>query len=78
MDTIEIAANGESFRTDVAGPPEPVVVPTDATLKLYRDSNAVTELITFKDRGHSLVIDHGWRDVATEILVWLGQQGLQD
>lgn len=53
-------------------------VTTDATLKLYRDSNAVTELITFKDRGHSLVIDHGWRDVATEVLVWLGQQGLQD
>ncbi len=53
-------------------------VTVDATLKQYRDSNAVTELITFKDRGHSLVIDHGWRDVATEILVWLGQQGLED
>ncbi len=53
-------------------------VTTDATLKQYRDSNAVTELITFHDRGHSLVIDHGWRDVATEVLVWLGQQGLTD
>ena len=53
-------------------------VTTDATLKQYRDSNAVTELITFRDRGHSLVIDHGWRDVATEVLVWLQQQGLGD
>ncbi|WP_348787891.1 alpha/beta hydrolase [Leifsonia sp. NPDC080035] len=53
-------------------------VTTDATLKQYRDSNAVTELITFRDRGHSLVIDHGWREVATEVLVWLEQQGLRD
>ncbi|MFF1572117.1 alpha/beta hydrolase [Leifsonia sp. NPDC058292] len=50
----------------------PAVI-TDATLKQYRDSNAVTELIKFEGRGHSLTIDHGWRDVATEILVWLDQ-----
>jgi len=48
-------------------------VTTDATLKQYRDSNAVTELIKFQGRGHSLTIDHGWRDVATEVLVWLDQ-----
>jgi esterase/lipase len=48
----------------------------DATLKQYRDSNAVTELITFTDRGHSLTIDHGWNQLATEILVWLRQQSL--
>jgi pimeloyl-ACP methyl ester carboxylesterase len=53
--------------------PEAIV---DATLKQYRDSNAVTELIKFRGRGHSLTVDHGWRDVATEILVWLRQQGL--
>ncbi len=53
-------------------------VTVDATLKQYRDSNAVTELITFAGRGHSLTVDHGWRDVATEILVWLRQQGLGD
>jgi alpha-beta hydrolase superfamily lysophospholipase len=51
-------------------------VTTDATMKQYRDSNAVTELVKFKGRGHSLVIDHGWRDVATEVLVWLRQQGV--
>ncbi|PJJ61610.1 alpha/beta hydrolase [Compostimonas suwonensis] len=53
-------------------------VVTDATLKQYRDSNAVTELIKFHGRGHSLTIDNGWRDVATEILVWLRQQNLGD
>ena len=53
-------------------------VTTNATMKQYRDSAAVTELIRFRGRGHSLTIDHGWRDVATEILVWLGQQGLED
>jgi pimeloyl-ACP methyl ester carboxylesterase len=53
-------------------------VTTDATLKQYRDSSAVTELIKFHGRGHSLTIDHGWQDVATEVLVWLGQQGLTD
>jgi len=53
--------------------PEAIV---DSTLKQYRDSNAVTELIKFRGRGHSLTVDHGWRDVATEILVWLRQQGL--
>ncbi|NEN06257.1 alpha/beta hydrolase [Diaminobutyricibacter tongyongensis] len=49
-------------------------VTTEATLKQYRDSNAVTDLTKFHGRGHSLTIDHGWRDVATEILVWLRQQ----
>jgi alpha-beta hydrolase superfamily lysophospholipase len=53
--------------------PEAVV---NATMKLYRDSNAVTELITFRGRGHSLTIDHGWNSLATEILVWLRQQSL--
>jgi alpha-beta hydrolase superfamily lysophospholipase len=52
-------------------------VTTDATLKQYRDSEAVTELIKFHGRGHSLAIDHGWRDVATEILVWLRQQHVE-
>ena len=51
-------------------------VTVDATFRRYRDSNAVTELITFQDRGHSLTIDHGWRDVATEILVWLRLQNV--
>ena len=49
---------------------------TRATLKQYRHSDAVTDLIEFPDRGHSLTIDHGWREVADAALVWLHKQGL--
>jgi len=50
---------------------------TKSTLKQYRDSLAVTELLEFEDRGHSLIIDSGWRDVATTCLEWLEKQGLR-
>ncbi len=50
---------------------------TKSTLKQYRDSLAVTELLEFEDRGHSLVIDHGWKEVATTCLEWLEKQGLR-
>jgi hypothetical protein len=33
----------------------------------------VTELQQFPDRGHSLVIDNGWREVADATLTWLGK-----
>ena len=49
---------------------------TKATLKQYKHSTAVTELEEFPDRGHSLVIDHGWREVAQGCLTWLQKQGL--
>ncbi len=49
---------------------------TKSTLKQYRHSAAMTELLEFDDRGHSLTIDSGWRDVADECLTWLGKQGL--
>jgi pimeloyl-ACP methyl ester carboxylesterase len=49
---------------------------TKSTLKQYRDSLAVTDLLEFEDRGHSLVIDSGWKDVATACLDWLEKQGL--
>lgn len=49
---------------------------TKATKKQYRHSNAVTDLVEFEDRGHSLTIDHGWRDVADACLEWLKAQGL--
>ncbi|WP_028645564.1 alpha/beta hydrolase [Nocardioides sp. URHA0020] len=50
---------------------------TKSTLKQYRDSLAVTDLLEFEDRGHSLVVDSGWRDVATACLEWLEKQGLR-
>lgn len=46
-------------------------VVTRSTFKQYRDSTAVTELKQFEGRGHSLVIDSGWRDVAGAVLEWL-------
>jgi pimeloyl-ACP methyl ester carboxylesterase len=48
---------------------------TEATLKQYRHTDAVTELIEFPDRGHSLTIDEGWTDVADTCLRWLAEQG---
>nr|WP_221379222.1 alpha/beta fold hydrolase [Actinoplanes polyasparticus] len=53
--------------------PESVV---RATLKQYRHSEAVTDITEFPDRGHSLTIDSGWREVAETALVWLRGQSL--
>ncbi|MGA5304894.1 alpha/beta hydrolase [Nucisporomicrobium flavum] len=49
---------------------------TRATLKQYRHSAAVTDILEFADRAHSLTIDHGWREVADATLSWLKQQAL--
>jgi pimeloyl-ACP methyl ester carboxylesterase len=49
---------------------------TRSTLKQYRYSTAVTDLLEFPDRGHSLTVDSGWRDVADACLTWLDKQGL--
>jgi non-heme chloroperoxidase len=42
-----------------------------STLKLYRKSPAVTDYKEFPDRGHSLALDSGWREVADAVLAWL-------
>ena len=47
-----------------------------STVKLYRHSSAVTDHREFPDRGHSLTIDSGWRDVADAALHWLKEKGL--
>lgn len=62
----------------IAGGEDHTVPPaiTKSTLKRYRHSTAVTELKEFPDRGHSLTIDHGWRDIADGSLAWLQKQGL--
>jgi alpha-beta hydrolase superfamily lysophospholipase len=49
---------------------------TKSTLKQYKHSTAVTDLIEFADRGHSLVVDSGWRQVAESCLSWLDAQEL--
>lgn len=45
-----------------------------AAFKLYAGSGAVTDYRAFPDRGHSLVLDHGWREVAEYTLFWLSGQ----
>jgi pimeloyl-ACP methyl ester carboxylesterase len=47
---------------------------TKSTVKQYRHSSAVTDVEEF-DRGHSLTIDSGWRDVADACLAWLNKYG---
>jgi pimeloyl-ACP methyl ester carboxylesterase len=49
---------------------------TRATRKLYRRSAALTEYKEFPDRGHSLALDNGWRQVADATLSWLRQHSL--
>ncbi|MCW2530082.1 MAG: Alpha/beta hydrolase [Pseudonocardiales bacterium] len=39
--------------------------------QLYSGSGAVTDYHVFPDRGHSLVFDSGWREVADYALAWL-------
>jgi pimeloyl-ACP methyl ester carboxylesterase len=48
---------------------------TKSSLKQYRHSIATTDLEEF-DRGHSLTIDSGWREVADTCLTWLTKYGL--
>jgi pimeloyl-ACP methyl ester carboxylesterase len=47
-----------------------------ATKKRYASSAAVTELVEFGDRGHSLVVDHGWREIAEASLAFLRRHDL--
>ena len=46
-----------------------------ASLKKY-NSSVVTEFKLFEGRGHSLVVDHGWREIAEYSLAWLNKNGL--
>ncbi|MET8945239.1 hypothetical protein ABZX30_17080 [Streptomyces sp. NPDC004542] len=50
---------------------------TRSAYKLYGNSPALTELKQFPDRGHSLVIDHGWPVVADYALTWRARQGIK-
>jgi hypothetical protein len=50
---------------------------TQSTLKQYRHSAAVTDVIEFPDRGHSLTVDTGWPEVADGCVAWLDKQGLR-
>jgi non-heme chloroperoxidase len=60
----------------VAGGQDHTVPPSTVrtTLKLHHQSPAVTDLKHFPDRGHSLVLDHGWEEIAEATLTWLSHQ----
>jgi len=45
-----------------------------AAYKLQQHNPAVTEFREIPGRGHSLTIDHGWRDVAEIALAFIAQQ----
>ena len=46
-----------------------------ASAKKYSPS-VITEFKLFPGRGHSLIVDHGWREVAEYVLEWLNNKGL--
>lgn len=46
-----------------------------ASQKKYK-SPAITDFKLFEGRGHSLIVDHGWREVAEYSLAWLHKNGL--
>ena len=50
---------------------------TQAAYRKYRKSSAVTEFRQFPDRGHSLTVDSGWREIADASLQWLEKQGIR-
>ncbi|GAA1965951.1 alpha/beta fold hydrolase [Catenulispora subtropica] len=50
---------------------------TRSVYKLYGDSPAATDLKQFADRGHSLVADSGWPQVADHVLGWLSDNGVR-
>ncbi|MCJ0907238.1 alpha/beta hydrolase [Rhodococcus sp. ARC_M6] len=49
---------------------------SDSSFKMYHNAPTVNEYKIFDDRGHSLTIDHGWREIANYSLAWLDRQGL--
>ncbi len=51
----------------------PVAI-SNASYKQQEKNPGVTEIRELPDRGHSLVIDHGWREVAETALAFIAQQ----
>lgn len=49
---------------------------THAAYNLYQAPGAITEIKDFPDRGHSLVIDKGWGELADIALAWLKDKEL--
>ena len=43
----------------------------NASFKKQRRNPGVTEIVKLSNRGHSLIIDHGWSEVADTALAFL-------
>ena len=48
----------------------------NASFKRQRRNASVTEIKEIPNRGHSLTIDSGWREVADDVLAWLAARDL--
>ena len=46
-----------------------------ASIKKY-NSSVISDFKLFEGRGHSLIVDHGWKEVAEYSLGWLNNHGL--
>ena len=64
--------------TEFAGPTSPHPITSllgpsiaHAAYKRQRRNPAVTEIVKIPNRGHSLTIDHGWREVAETALTFV-------
>jgi pimeloyl-ACP methyl ester carboxylesterase len=62
----------------VAGAADHTIPPVmvKGMLKAYRRSRAITDFKEFPNRGHSLIMDHGWKELAEYTLNWLRAKGL--
>ena len=49
--------------------------PTQQAFHKYTGGPSETDFHEFDGRGHSLTLDHGWKDVATVALNWLAAKG---
>jgi len=63
----------------ISGEKDNTVPPSiaSASYKRYKDNPGPTEIKEIKDRGHSLTIDSGWREVADTTLDFLDRHGLK-
>jgi hypothetical protein len=43
---------------------------------LVRAAAPSSDRLEFEDRGHSLTIDRGWREIADATIAWLPAKGL--
>jgi pimeloyl-ACP methyl ester carboxylesterase len=54
------------------------LVTAKAAHRQYAGSPAVTEFHVFDGAGHSLTVDHRWREVADIVLSWLADKGFSE